>query len=158
MFDMVIKGTDHQNYCDTHLIASKYLLQRPTVLGNGIEPINVARNLDLLVTAFFSVSAEDTLDLPRTPEALLEHLSSGNINDDTVMLGDVVFSRLRRFILDNIVEESTIEGFCDKTYFDKVNGDKFKSELEMQEIVLIAEDNTERLREVKSERPERDDN
>ncbi len=145
MFDMVIKGTDHQNYCDTHLIASKYLLQRPTVLGKGIEPINVARNLDLLVTAFFCVSAEDTLDLPRTPQGLLEHLSSGKINDDTPILGDAVFSRLRRFILHNIVHESTIQGFCDKTYFDKVNGNKPKSDLEMQEIVLIAEDTTDRL-------------
>lgn len=54
IYDMFIKGTDHQNYCDTYLIASKHLLRRPKVLGHGVEPRKLMKELERILPMFFA--------------------------------------------------------------------------------------------------------
>lgn len=52
-FDLIYDGTDHQNYCETYLIASAALLRRPNVLGKSVDPQQVIRHVDSLVAGFF---------------------------------------------------------------------------------------------------------
>jgi hypothetical protein len=120
---MVVKETDHQNFCDTHLIASKYLLQRPTVLGKNVEPYHIARNLDLLISAFFSVdhnhleASSKVIDAQSSTRLLLEYIS---YTEEKSLKGFVLSKHFNKFIKQYVVHESFIEGFCDNTYFEKV--------------------------------------
>lgn len=143
---MVIKGTDHQNYCDTHLLASKYILQRPTVLGKDVEPKKVAYNLDLLISGFFCANDDHIVyqsefSLPvqaeSAPEALIAYLSLNEVGPST--LYELQHS-LKRFISKYVIHESLVEGFCDATYFDKVMANSLSgsncSDVELSSIVL----------------------
>jgi hypothetical protein len=80
VFDLVIKGTKHQNYCEAHLIASKYLLTRLPVLGRDHDPYLVMRTLDNVIAAFFLTHdmkrvKHDENDLKRMGSTLINYLS-----------------------------------------------------------------------------------
>ena len=64
---MFVKGTDHQNYCDTYLIASKHLLRRPKVLGTGVDPRRMMSELEKMIPAFFA--CEDYGKVPKVVES-----------------------------------------------------------------------------------------
>eukprot|EP01034_Spumella_vulgaris_P025471 gene25471-31937_t len=55
--DMVLKGSDHQNFCDTYLICHKSLLAKPTVIGPDRDPTELLSHVDSMIVAFFSRGA-----------------------------------------------------------------------------------------------------
>ncbi len=114
---MIIKGTDHLNYCDAYMLACKYLLQQPAILGKGIDPIEVVRNLDMLIISFFYASDDDIVvekELLTTPEVLVDYLSC-NIANFGSRKSTTAFKCLQNFIHKNIVHESSMDACSDST-------------------------------------------
>lgn len=81
-FDLVFKGTAHQNYCQTHFIAHKALLRRSKVIGPDLDPHYVISVLDYLVAAFFLAPKPD-LSSEGTPS------SNEVVSDVVVQTSDV---------------------------------------------------------------------
>jgi hypothetical protein len=51
--DLVLRGSDHQNFVDIHLIAHRSLLTRPAMLGKDLNGSKVMSALDQLLPAYF---------------------------------------------------------------------------------------------------------
>ncbi len=75
-FDLVFKGTAHQNYCQTHFIAHKALLRQSKVIGPDLDPHFVISVLEYLVAAFFLT--------PKTSKSTSEAISDVAVTSDSV--------------------------------------------------------------------------
>eukprot|EP01031_Cornospumella_fuschlensis_P030264 gene30264-36571_t len=51
-YDMIIKDTDHQNFCEAYLLANHVVMYRPNTLG-GLEPLGGGRAIARITAAFF---------------------------------------------------------------------------------------------------------
>lgn len=51
--DLVIRGSDHQNFVDIHLIARSFLLERPAMLGPTLSAAATVSAIDDILPAYF---------------------------------------------------------------------------------------------------------
>lgn len=51
--DLVIRGSDHQNFVDIYLIACKALLSRPSMLGPALDAARTIQAIDEILPAYF---------------------------------------------------------------------------------------------------------
>lgn len=58
LLDLVLRGSDHQNFVDIHLIARKFLLSRPSMLGPDLDAVQAIRAIDTILPAFFRGAAQ----------------------------------------------------------------------------------------------------
>lgn len=131
LLDLVLRGSDHQNFVDIHLIARKFLLTRPSMLGPDLDCVQAIQAIDTILPAFFrgvaqsktGIKAEDVSvkisgDAGTTPTVAepADHLSKdiyelidvcnqgvdGSVHADTKVLPAEVV----RFIQQNITPAS----------------------------------------------------
>lgn len=150
-FDLVFKGTDHQNYCQTHFIAHKALLRQSKVIGPDLDPHFVISVLEYLVASFFLVpkttdgqtlsdvtnvsdvphmdskadeaSAERLVEVP-VVERLLKFIDhSSTVTGTRLSLPKIV----RDAVLQHVVHEQELAGFANPEFYHRVE-DYLKSQ------------------------------
>ena len=64
--DLVIRGSDHQNFVDIYLIACKALLSRPSMLGPALDAARTIQAIDEILPAYFEgIAARQDQDRKR---------------------------------------------------------------------------------------------
>jgi hypothetical protein len=53
LLDLVLKGSDHQNYVNLHILALKNLMQKPSMLGPSLDSFAAIAAMDEILPAFF---------------------------------------------------------------------------------------------------------
>lgn len=64
-FNFVVRGTDHQNFCDVYRLVGRELLTKPAGIGKDVNPYVIGELLDFLIVDFFSavLNAKTTTNL-----------------------------------------------------------------------------------------------
>jgi hypothetical protein len=57
IYNLIFRGTDHQNFCDVIHLTSRYLLTKPSSIGPNVNPNEVGEVLDRILVSFFAAIA-----------------------------------------------------------------------------------------------------
>jgi hypothetical protein len=121
VFNLTMRGSDHQNFCDTHLLGSTTILRKQNFLGSA-NPFQCVSARDHLTLRFFEGGNVNNYakDLKSKLESeqlfdfcqIHESTANGSIEN--------LDATTKNFILDSIVDSSTLPHCSHNKYYDKV--------------------------------------
>lgn len=124
-YHFVMRGTGHQNFCDTILLSHPVLLRRAKVIGRDLNPYLVMSSLNKLISSYFLVPKHDAGNygtvaeesVASETEKLLQLCQKGK----TVTGYKINFTSEEMKLLNKqLMEESALDGFCDDTLYQQV--------------------------------------
>lgn len=156
MYDLILLGSDHQNYCETHFICNPVFLKRQNVLGKDIDPFFAISSINHLVMGFFSIDAcclhtkegifnepkgksrsdmvypvtiSDSGECDTIVRPLLTTLLYNILPQSKLFVKNSSLSKYTEPLKHLIVEEASLFGFADNSFFEKVeNHERFMND------------------------------
>lgn len=119
--DLVIRQSDHQNFCEVYYLAHPWLLRRPNILGS-VDPWQHDRVIHGILASFFAAAIHGPTPTADGTQSLLSFCEKGSGAPASALSKET-----QAFIESRIVPASEVEGFGDSTVFDRVNSSKKES-------------------------------
>ena len=123
--DLVIRGSDHQNYVDVCMLATRYLMHQPAMLGPQLDCFATLAAIDEILPAFFlganacasyvaPMPVEgSTVGAPATVndvDLLVDSDGKDTVDRLICVCGEAVGKETMEFIRENIMHVSQLSG------------------------------------------------